>query len=329
MSYFTVLVKVDAERLAKNNGKIGDAIAEILAPYQENNMGDCPDEYLAFNDRTEEVEEQANEVIAADSYYGKQHPDMVGKTYLEANDGDMDALVEVHFGYKKNEAGRYGYYENPNAKWDWYQVGGRWTGALRVKEMAVSAQKGEPSLLAVMAAVENGEKLEDDPHTADVARIDEIDFEGMDLEVGTKIEAFWAKWQRLPEVKKRKEEGKEPEGDDMWLEYDVMQTLQSLGLTTLVSEPEFNEDRKMVKPAVYDTQSFTLEDLKQNYRWYWEFGTWAVVDNDGWHEKGKMGWWGLNDATPEGRENWSKSYVDRFLRNEKSDTLLAVVDCHI
>ena len=42
MSHFTVMV-------------IGDNPEEQLAPYQENNMGDCPQEYLEFNDLTESL----------------------------------------------------------------------------------------------------------------------------------------------------------------------------------------------------------------------------------------------------------------------------------
>ena len=43
----------------------------------------------------------------------------------------------------------YGYYSNPNAKWDWYQVGGRFSDILKLKENVESEvdDPGEPSLL--------------------------------------------------------------------------------------------------------------------------------------------------------------------------------------
>lgn len=34
------------------------------------------------------------------------------------------------------ETGKSGYWQNPNAKWDWYQVGGRYGGTLRLKDGA-------------------------------------------------------------------------------------------------------------------------------------------------------------------------------------------------
>ena len=45
MSHFTVLV-------------IGENVEEQLAPFQENNMGDCPQEYMKFNDREDEFKDE-------------------------------------------------------------------------------------------------------------------------------------------------------------------------------------------------------------------------------------------------------------------------------
>ena len=49
MSHFTVAVIVN--KLDENE------VAKMLAPYQENNMGDCPKEYLTFHSITEEYKE--------------------------------------------------------------------------------------------------------------------------------------------------------------------------------------------------------------------------------------------------------------------------------
>lgn len=45
----------------------------------------------------------------------------------------LDAFAKDYHGYRK-EAGRYGYRSNPNAKYDWYSEGGRWSGYLYNKE---------------------------------------------------------------------------------------------------------------------------------------------------------------------------------------------------
>lgn len=106
MSHFSVAV------LTKGEDK--NTVSNLLAPYQENNMGDCPSEFLEFVDCTEEVKDRFEE----DDKYTS-----------------MKECAEKYFGYKfYRESNKYGYYENVNAKWDWYQIGGRWSNSLITKD---------------------------------------------------------------------------------------------------------------------------------------------------------------------------------------------------
>ena len=70
----------------------GDNYEEQLAPFQENNMDDCPEEYLEFyvDGESYPTREEAEEAV------GKQKCDEEG------------------------------YWTNPNSHWDWYVVGGRY-----------------------------------------------------------------------------------------------------------------------------------------------------------------------------------------------------------
>ena len=105
MSHFCVAVFTDGNK----------TVEELLAPYQENNMGDCPKEYMKFY--PVDTEEQKK-------YYEKYKEDnQTFEEYLEAN------------GYLFDEEEKaYGYYENPNAKWDWWQVGGRFRDLLVTRD---------------------------------------------------------------------------------------------------------------------------------------------------------------------------------------------------
>lgn len=105
MSHFTVGVLVDRK---------GKKLEELLAPYQENNKGDCPKEYLEFKDYTDEVLESYDD-------HKEEYK-------------DLDTFAKEYHGYEKNqETNKYGYWENPNAKWDWYEVGGRWSNMILTK----------------------------------------------------------------------------------------------------------------------------------------------------------------------------------------------------
>jgi len=54
-------------------------------------------------------------------------------------------LEEWHGLDKDKETGRYGYWRNPNAKWDWYVLGGRWNNSFILKDGSFSdqAKKGD------------------------------------------------------------------------------------------------------------------------------------------------------------------------------------------
>ena len=58
-----------------------------------------------------------------------------------------------------------------------------------------------------------------------------------------------------------------------------------------------------------------------------DFETFAVITPDGeWHEKGKMGWFGI---TTDEKEGWKDAYKEAFLDNADPEWFLTIVDCHI
>lgn len=116
MSHFSVLVASRSE----------NEVESLLAPYQENNMDTCPLEFLEFEDHTEEIE--------------KEYED-----YEFTNDfDDISQMALELYGYERVSGGRYGCWYNPDAKWDWYQLGGRWGGLpLKSGGETVSARKSE------------------------------------------------------------------------------------------------------------------------------------------------------------------------------------------
>lgn len=72
---------------------------------------------LVFSHTPEQVDDLLapfNECVEPGSPYGM---------FEEDDDADMDKTT-----------GRKGYWCNPNAKWDWYELGGRWRGMLKLKE---------------------------------------------------------------------------------------------------------------------------------------------------------------------------------------------------
>lgn len=337
MSHFTVLVKVSKERLDNHGGNIESAVQEMLEPYWEYG-GDTnyPRKYLAFHDRTDEVMKDAENIIEADSHMGKEHPESVGKTLLE-HYGNLDLFAKEYHGYKK-EDNKYGYWQNPNAKWDWYSIGGRWSGLLPVK--AGAGRMGEKSWT-------NREQPDREGY-ADIVQVKDLDFDKMQEETVKEAEEFWQRYQHWLEIKDKPH--KELEGDDRFLDFNMHETLYRMGIRKCVKprEPVLDENGKQVmepdpfplkgeegrlRPKftepVFEDEPFTKEELLTKYRWHFEFGTYGVLDDKGWKAKGEMGWWGCSSDDVEDRQQWGQSFFQNFIANEDPETTLVVVDCHI
>lgn len=75
--------------------------------------------------------------------------------------------------------------------------------------------------------------------------------------------------------------------------------------------------------AIYPT-------LEQYVRTQKRFSTFAIIDSEGnWHEKGRMGWFGMSSETPEEAISWENGYYDNYIKDIPEDYYIVIVDCHI
>ena len=152
MSHFTVAVITDELSI----GKIDD----LMEPYCE----DPEDgEYLEFVNKDEEIKEAyENETVdmiktpKGKLYFSwdnelknvrKSSPETKDYGFPEGYEkinvsfkekyATLKEFAEEYYGYEYNKKYKaFGYMANPNAKWDWYVVGGRWQGMLEVNASA-------------------------------------------------------------------------------------------------------------------------------------------------------------------------------------------------
>jgi len=99
MSHATCLVIMQEE----------DSLDEIMAPYDENS--DDP-RYVKFIDRTASLKQSAK----------------------EQNKSLRQVAEEWSYIEKAPGTNKWGYIGNPNGYWDWWTVGGRWNGYLKLKD---------------------------------------------------------------------------------------------------------------------------------------------------------------------------------------------------
>ena len=269
MSHFTVAVITEGMPTAEK-------IRKALAPFQENNMGDCPKEYMEFVSVTKQCKRDYSEEGEATKI---KYPTL--KEYIEG-----------YCGYSyDNEKKDYGYWENPNAKWDWYQVGGRWAGRLVVASDCMNCDIGEKSWgygsTDPYATIGRYKKV-------DAARIKDLVF----LDCHKKyIDAkrFWELYI----------EKQEPQNDE---EKELIKYV--------FYTPKYYIDTYKDKETYAECET--------------TFNTYAVIDKEGhWSAKGEMGWFGISSSAESQEVDFIKNYKKNVFDTAGEDDYITIVDCHI
>lgn len=297
MSHFTVTVRITEECLARHGGDHHAAVKEILVPYQENNMGDCPQKLLEFHDADEPAlkEGQTREgVMEADGY--KQHP---------------------------NDAKRWGYWENPNKKWDWWVIGGRWRGFYPIKA-GVTPLVGEPG------AFDN-----ESAGGSDVVAIGQIDMDMVATKEREAFEAFKAERVKfLAGAQFDPFEGPRAKMLDLGLlrvEQDPSAELQpgevQVGKTWGEENPNIAQELGPSGRAAWRDIAKVLSDAQfEKYRCAFNpLLTYAMVDDHGWCQPGRMGCSGARTTrptltSPTRRRSRRRSFVRRAPRTSWSSS---------
>lgn len=165
-------------------------IEQIMAPYQENNMGDCPKEYLEFYDKEDELKDEYENRIVEEG----------DKTFsFKEKYATLEEFAKEWWGFKERdpETGRYGFWENPHAKWDWYEVGGRWANMLLVKDSVTEYVQGGHYGRHEEREAPEGYRW------VDGARIKDIEFDKMEEYSRESAEKYWEEAQDKEAFEKR------------------------------------------------------------------------------------------------------------------------------
>lgn len=307
MSHFSVLV-------------IGDDVEGQLAPYHEFECTGLDDEHVQDIDQTNELRAE----YAARTE--KDYPTFL--VYVTDYHG-RKALIDGHlpgddhkYGYALvNEAGevlKVVDRTNPRAKWDWWVMGGRWTGSLLLKAKTRGIV-GRPGLMTERAPV----------GYADQAFKRDIDFAQQRNDAEAKARILWTETRRIT-------------AGESWENWD--DTL------TRYCGPEGKRDHAKIETARTDYRAQPAIEMlraskKEAYSWeidddlaldldkFIEIARmkacshYAFVRDREWTERGHMGWWGMasDEVSP---AQWLRQFND-MLDAIPDDTLLTVIDCHI
>jgi hypothetical protein len=300
--------------------KIPDDVAKVVAHLQtlETQLAADEDPDTAFS-IMDDIRQATNDLQAVNQFSRNQFELPEGAVELEISADEarthnigyqtLAACADEYFSAKEKD-GRFYRHTNVNAKWDWYQVGGRWTGFWRLKPNA-AGEVGDFSLVSTRRA---------EPGTADVALKKDIDFAAMRNEAGEKAGALWDKakaiagegWESWDSVRERLKD-KIDEARNFYNSQPAIRALQAV-------------DRKDFGWDIDDTLARPREPFVQSARDR-ACVPYALVRDSKWLAKGQMGWWGIS-RNEEDITKWNYQ-VNKMLDELPDDTTLSIVDAHI
>jgi len=335
MSHYSVCVVVPSSRLGDciDELHIDRVLEEILEPYYE---GAEEPEYTEFVDETESVAEdyRTNTLTAIRYPDGKTVPTFdrefcekftvedgkIIQFFTKEDGGNRESeesrqltlipdypvkslltfeqYCRDYHGYRKLPDGRVGYYHNPNANWDWYEIGGRFPGLLLVKDDV-------KDILPLSESEDKNTRHPTGYRYVNGARMKDIEWYKMRE---LRLDAVKANYARLAEAFRTKDLSK----------IGGIATINEEGIfgwgCTLFSKDETLEE-------YLDRKGATEIDM-------YPICTYAFVNAAGeWNASGDMGWFGLssNDKPERTWLDETRCLVEKI----REDDFMVIVDCHI
>lgn len=323
MSHFTVLV-------------IGEDVEKQLQPYHEYECTGIKDEYVIDVNKNDVVKE----FLGREVYYGTK------------NDGSMDyhynsvscvehGLTDVKFGTRleyfldkglsseeiDEEISEYNGFTkvgdnwmsrtNPNAKWNWWVIGGRWTGFFKLKEGA-EGELGRPGIFTTPAEDGYVDSILKRDLDIDSMRMkkEEIASKRYDLVFeGTKDTEEPETWEHIRDVKFPSEI------DEARKYYHNQERI--VAFKKVCGE---NDDLFGYYSESYEEFNVSREEYIRRER-NGAISTYALVKDSVWYSKGNMGWFGMS-SDDVNEDEWNDKF-NKFIDECPDDTRFTLVDCHI
>jgi hypothetical protein len=214
---------------------------------------------------------------------------------------------------------------NPNRKWDWYAIGGRYRGFFKLKD----------GCRGILSPAKDYSWSQEPPLPpgirVDSCRKGDIDIDGMMDEAQEVAEKRYDLFTQVTE------------GCPKAISWKAVQQKHLTGKLDEDGEPEVDwgaaREEYNAQPMVIalrdhrDTVWFEMEDFDRSREEYIEFSrkralvTFAILKDGVWHEKGEMGWWAAVSGD-KGKDAWATEFWQIF-DTIPDDAWLTLVDCHI
>lgn len=253
---------------------IGPNPEEQLAPFHEYESTGVRDEHVEF------VEISDKQLKAIEDDY-----------YQNGTNQTLEEYIRATWAYTQ-EDGKWGSWTNPNSKWDWYVLGGRWRDFFKLH---------------------NGER-------ADQALKKDIDFQGSLDEAAEDAAQEYDKARQLIDA----------HGEGFVEIEDMLEEAKRNGTSEVDAWDRYKEQPLLAHWKAYWTtpKDFAVDrDTYIRRACNRAFVTFAILRHGEWIERGEMGWWcSVRNARDEAE--WTELFW-RTIDELPDDTLLSLYDLHI
>jgi hypothetical protein len=200
---------------------------------------------------------------------------------------------------------------NPKAKWDWYQIGGRWTGVLDNYNPEKDPKNQEPCPYCKTTGIRTDLASKDEEITQSKVTV---------VQLAEAFTNFYQVMSKLQNVSTNEEELLKKQANDIAesIGGKVCNACRGTGVLTSFTTQWVSHSGDVM--PVTDLLALSNEEFDKRVGF-------AVVTPDGeWHEKGEMGWFGISSCEVD-PEDWKEAV--RVLLTLNKDCNMVVVDCHI
>lgn len=106
---------------------------EMMRPYQEEALPKYREKKIAVP-AGERKADMLSALHAAEESNAKDKDENIDWIRKCIHEEDYEEFAEEYHGYRQDEEGNWYYEHNPDARWDWWVVGGRWPNKLKTKD---------------------------------------------------------------------------------------------------------------------------------------------------------------------------------------------------
>tara|TARA_B100000745_G_scaffold291295_2_gene230934 strand:+ start:399 stop:1529 length:1131 start_codon:yes stop_codon:yes gene_type:complete len=197
---------------------------------------------------------------------------------------------------------------NPNAKWDWWQIGGRYGGRLQGQDCRRRSELDLNRMHEHVIQIRN-------------TAVDEAVVRANN-EMGLSRQEVFDSWQEWTAILKNLRTEWEQGGEEgsFWMFLDKKEQ----------EHPQLKQYRNLasiVHMHVGLNETSTPIEEYLNPENVPIITAWGIVKDGEWFEQGEMGWWGLSSNNKD-MKDWD-SFVTETITELDEDKYITVVDCHI